>query len=386
MKYRWILLVSLVILPLLVACGGDDEVDGPIFGFATYNAGLATGYVSYAPEREALIGDALAAVNADVICLEEVWTEDQAKSLIEGAKPSFEYSYYEMTLEEASEGEGEASCTDEEADPLETCVAANCADVAPENITACVLAQCGDEFGALSQECTNCVVANIGKSVDEILTICKSSEGSGQFAYEGHNGLLILSKHQLTNKDYKIFDSTLNRRVVLSADIALTDSVSASVFCTHLSANLSDVSYGGEYDSWGDEQAAQINDLLAYVTTQSSENMSVVMGDMNCGPETAQVSAELPENFSKFTDAGYLAPYAKSDTSPCSWCMENPLTGEDRADHIIDHVFFKNAPENSVATSARILDQEVTLTVEGEEIASRYSDHYGVLVQLQLDN
>ncbi len=381
--------MSVLILLSAYSCGGEDsdeeneEIPGTVF--ATYNTGLALGYVSYAPEREPLIGEALAGLEADVICLQEVWTEDSAKALIAAADAGFKYSWYELTLEEST-GPGEPACTDEEADPLESCVDEFCSDVDAANITGCVLQNCADAFGALSQECSGCVVANIGKSVDEILAICKEgTEGSaGEFAYEGHNGLLLLSKYELKNPEFKTFESYLNRRVVLNAEITIEDGTrTADVFCTHLTANLSDVNYAGEYDSWAAEQAMQIDGLIAYIDEQTDEeHVAVLMGDLNCGPEMTDVVDELPENYAKFTDAGFIDPYVESEASECTWCAENPLTGNDAVNNVIDHVMFKGVTDGLDYEVKRLFDQPVEIDSDGETVTSRLSDHYGVSVKL----
>jgi len=392
MKKHFLLFSVLIIMAMLFinACLGDDSGDGDEqemteTTFATYNTGLALGYVDYAPEREPLIGEALAALEADVICMQEVWTKEQADALIAAAADGYKYSWYELTLEEDL-GPGEPACTAEEADPLEACVDEFCADVDAANITTCVLENCGDQFGALSSGCSGCVISNIGKSVDEILTICKEgTEGSaGKFAYEGHNGLLLLSKYELKNPEFKTFESYLNRRVVLNAEITTEDGLLVDVFCTHLTANLNDINYAGDYDSWEAEQAMQIDGLLEYIDEQAADNAAVVMGDMNCGPEKTDVVAELPENFQKFLDGGLTAPYAEDEATICSWCAENPLTGADTVNNVIDHVMFKGTPEGVLYEAMRLFDSPVDIEVEGDTISSRLSDHYGVQVKMSV--
>ena len=68
-------------LALLLACGGDkgggDDTSGGgnAMSVLTWNVGLAYGFVPYSPERQPAVVDAVAALDADVVCLNEVWTE-----------------------------------------------------------------------------------------------------------------------------------------------------------------------------------------------------------------------------------------------------------------------------------------------------------------------
>ncbi len=378
--------LTVLAFSFVCSCGGDDDENEEMssYSFVTYNAGLAVGYVDYAPERLPKVGNALGGFDADVICMQEVWTEEQALALIDAAKAKFPYSYYKISENEFTEA-GEAACTAEETAPLEVCVEANCAEVEAANIATCVLANCEAEFGAVSGNCSSCVIANIGNTVEQIMTTCKTpGKPTGKFAYDGHNGLLMLSKYEMTATDDLVFDSYANRRVVLSGAITLEALGKVNVFCTHLTANLSDVAYNGDYESWGDEQAMQITGLIDYVTKTADGNPAVVMGDMNCGPETGNVVGELVDNYAMFGASGMSVPYTENESSVCSWCAENPLTGDTRDDHIIDQVMFKNMPEEIEYESSRVFDKELEIESNEETMKVRLSDHYGVMVKASI--
>ncbi len=385
-------LISVLILFLLslgfVACGGDDDDEtttAQALSFATFNAGLAVNFVDYAEERSALIGSGVAGLTDDVVCMQEVWLEDHIGKVVEGAKSVYPYSYYVLTPEEIDQNE-DAACGADESQALKDCVDANCADVDPDEMTGCVLFQCGEEYNALSDPCSTCLGANISKTIEEIFAICAQS-GSGTLAYGGNNGLLLLSKTALSNTEMEILPSYLNRRVVLKASIATTDYPQVDVYCTHLTANLTSVTYGGDYESWADEQGEQIDLFTQYVEEKSgTETPAVLMGDMNCGTSSSNAAAALEENFNKFGTAGFTSPYAAQAAAQCTFCTDNPLVGTDDKEgdsEIIDHVMFKNFPEGLETTPKRILDGEVSFDADGETVNSRLSDHYGVSVTIQ---
>jgi endonuclease/exonuclease/phosphatase family metal-dependent hydrolase len=372
------------ILALFAACddaGGGTDVPGdthggpgPDFTVVSFNTGLAAGYVDYAPDRLPLIGPALAALEADVICLQEVWTDDDNDALIEATKTAFPYRYRKVT--EDTSGGGEAACTSTELDPLAACATTNCAEEPPENLGTCVLSFCGTEFGGITEGCQTCLVSQLGKPLSEMVTACTTGSG-GQYAYEGRNGVLLLSKHPFAATQYKEFPSYLNVRVALHARVQDPQMGNVDVFCTHLTADLSDVNYGGTYDSWGDEQGAQADALVQWIEAEREAVVVVLTGDLNCGPAIGDdIAAEHAENYDKFTAASYVDPYAASAGVTCTWCGDNPLVGGG-ASSVIDHVLVRGS--GFQAEAERVLDTPVTLPGP-PEVQTRLSDHYGVSV------
>ncbi len=371
----------------LTACGGDDDTEAvhvPM-SFATYNAGLAVSFVDYAEERSSLTGEGVAGLSDDVVCMQEVWLEEHVNKVVADAKGTYPNAYYVLTPEDVSGGEDPA-CGSEESQTLMDCVDANCSDVDQDQVIACVLSKCNAEYKALSEDCSTCLAANITKTIDEIFATCAGS-GGGTLAYDGNNGLLLLSKTALTNTEMLVLPSYLNRRVVLRASIATQEHPQIDVYCTHLTANLTSVTYGGEFESWADEQANQIDQMLAFVEQKSgTETPAVLMGDMNCGKASGDIPAALEENFNKFADdGGFVSPYAEQAAAQCTFCVDNPLVGTDDKDgdsEIIDHVMFKNFSQDLQTVPKRILDGEISFDANGETVASRLSDHYGVSVEL----
>ena len=333
----------------------------------TFNAGLARNFVPYADERLPWVVDALANLDADVVCLQEVWTPDQIDAIVAGVTDAFPHEYHVVTEDP---GTGEPACTPQEADPMLTCVQDHCAD--DPDLTGCALSNCGEEFAALSQSCTGCLAANIDKPLDEIATLC--TESSALYAWNGHNGLLLLSRLALEETTSTVLDSTLVQRAVLHARVL----GAVDVFCTHLAANLDEPPYAGPYGSYAGEQAHQIDQLAAWIDEQAGQAPAVLLGDLNTGPDLPpDIVGELPDNWALLAGWGWQAPYVEQDAPACTFCADNPLVGEGSS-HIIDHVLLRTGTVDLVE---RVLDEPITLQTDAGPVDSRLSDHYAVRVR-----
>ena len=208
------------------------------------------------------------------------------------------------------------------------------------------------------------------------------TEGGGtSLAYEGRNGLLLLSLHPLQETSHLVLDSFLLRRAALHAKIRLLGG-DVDLFCTHLSAPLAEVDYGGAFGTWEGEQLAQIHQLIGWVDKVAAGESAVLMGDMNCGPANVEweVTASAPENFATFIEAGFRSPYTE-EHGHCTWCgRANPLIRDDPGLRILDHVLFRRFAEEFLRAE-RILDDVRVETAEGKV---PLSDHYGVRVEFDV--
>ena len=251
--------------------GGDGTEVPEGLRVATYNAGLADQFVSYATERQAPIAEALSGIEVDVLCLQEVWTQEAIDALVEATGETFPHVHYEFTEEDLSDVT--PACTAEEVGPLEACINENCAET--DNLTDCGIEFCIAEFTSLETTCQGCVASNLNLGVEGVLTACVESGGS--LSYGGHNGLLLLSREELRNPGFELLPSFLVQRGWLWAEVAGT-----TVACTHLATGLP-VEYAGEFESYEDEQAGQLGLILAGLA--DAEGPVVLLGDMNNGPE-----------------------------------------------------------------------------------------------------
>jgi len=368
---------SLVAL-LCAGCGTDSSDEINYVQVATFNTGLARGYVDHAALR---FDEQLSALSGledlDVLCLQEVWDPSDRAAIIEGLSEKYPHSHFSETTNATLFPDAEAqpaACTTAEAEPLAECARPVCEGEA--DIASCVLAACGDLFDALSPECQACAASNIGLGdVDEILAVCLM-EGVVGYSYDGQNGLLLLSTAPIETPGYQQFDSFLTSRGVL-----LGTTHGMDVACTHLTSRLADPVYSGSYESYAAENAAQIDSLLSVVEGLSEATAKVVTGDFNTGPMLDGLSAELPDNFAKFAEGGWGNPNTESAEPLCTWCEANLITGGS-ANEAIDHVFVKGGAADQ---PRRLLGGEIVVTNEsGEEIMTSYSDHFGLSVRVAL--
>lgn len=371
MKETNITLLFMLCVFIFSACSKDDA-EGTDLHVGTYNAGIARGYVDYAAERMQPQIEALRMVDdLDILCLQEVWAAEDRRvyreALSEIYPHAFDFQTTNETLFGEEEGTGEAPCNMEEAQALADCANPACGD--DDDLTSCVLSNCRDEFDALSPGCQTCAAGNIGlNDVDAIVNAC-ITETLKMNSYEGENGLLLLSKFPIQNARFERLSSFLTTRGILLADIE-----GIKVGCTHLTARLSNPVYNGEYLDYESENAAQVERVMALMTTENTPAVKVLLGDFNNGPAVGDLSAELPENFSLFTENGWRSDNVEGDVPECTWCADNLITGGS-ANEAIDHILVLGGHTHS---SNRFLIESVEVTRDEMMFMTSYSDHYGV--------
>jgi endonuclease/exonuclease/phosphatase family metal-dependent hydrolase len=370
---------ALPLLCLVLACNGDDE-STTTFTAATYNGGLAVGFVKAAHARAPLVADAVRALEADVVCVQEFWQPEHV-DLLDAPGSAFANSVF---LDPDPGTIGPAACTDADLMDLQTCAETNgCPMVCEDELVNCVLDNCLAEFTAVPAGCNACLQANVGKSYEDVIASCKSQ--STEYAFGGAFGIGLLSRHAFVQQDTLVFESTTNRRAVIYGQIA-TDIGTVHAFCTHLTAVFASIPFPDPMGSWEAEQAAQIDRMLAYVDEKTGgSGLVVLMGDMNTGPAGDTHVAEVEQNYQKFLAAGFANPYIATPGHPCTFCADNPIVAEgsdDSASVVIDHVLLRGQDPSAQASGVRILDQGITVDNCNMQIATAYSDHYGVSVTL----
>jgi endonuclease/exonuclease/phosphatase family metal-dependent hydrolase len=371
-------------LVLVVAACGDDAAPQQT-SLVTYNLGLASGFVDYAAQRRPVLIELVSGFDADVVCLQEVWTQDDVTAVIDGTKGAFPYSHH-VFLKDTTPGP--PACTDAESDPLAECIAEKCPNTPASEIAGCALEFCNPEFGGLSPDCVDCVVANIGKEVEEILSICKTS--STRFAYEGANGLILLSRLPLTQTAHETLTSTNVQRSVLGARVNLPGLGDTAIVCTHLSSDLTGagVNYNGPHGSWAGENGIQAEAAVDFTATFGADaKVRVIMGDMNSGPAYGDaVKAEIPTaSYQVYLDEGYV-DFPSTGTGPdataCTYCNDNTLV-RDPSSVQIDRIVLSSVPSGVTASVSRVGTETVQITVGDAPVTTHPSDHFGVRLALE---
>ncbi len=366
--------LALVLVLVLAGCGLAEDEAG-LRGVAgqgtdrlsilTYNTGLAHGAVALAAERRPLLAPALRASKADVLCLQEVWTDEDYEALRGELAADYPYAFRERTEDDSWR---KIQCNPWHVYWLDRCFKQSCT---PKGISAeeCVASPCAAEYAKLSDNCKRCLAANTASPSSCAIW------GAKAFVSDGRNGLALFSRLPIEEARYAPFDTILVKRGVLTARIA-----DLTVQCTHLTSNLGSVPYPDDrpFAGWTEEQAAQLANLDRAAGSQPG--CRVLLGDLNTGPSAAGVSGELEENYAALLGAGFVEPIP---APRCTWCADNPLANA-KPPLWLDHVMFRDCPAMSVAYK-RVFDAPIQVSADDATHTTRLSDHYGLQVELARD-
>jgi endonuclease/exonuclease/phosphatase family metal-dependent hydrolase len=414
---------SLVFFSLFTLLGGCSSSSGDGTGGSdgvaidTFNVALAGAFIPLEAERRPFIVDAIANSNADILCLQEVWDQSDKVAIRDAAAAAYPHSTFfeddlDTPIDDATNQQGvvpplptTAPCAGE---PLTSqlnagvdCLEANCST--PDGRTtsaACAEDQCLVEVLNLitappPQRCYACLVTQLPTELlTDIRTRCPSVVNQ-DLAFQGQNGVMILSRHPLKNAKELVVPGTWNRRTILSATAELANGAELDVYCNHLTpifvstAIVNTFPYTGQYgdgttnpSAWQAEQELQAEKLINYVNETSGSRPAVILGDLNTGRAypAQDIVAEGEETLdlleAAFTPA-YTAAYLEAPL--CTFCSTNPVANPtddpDETSVWIDHIQLHNLASDSVLSTARIFDEDVVPV--GDEMVP-LSDHFGM--------
>jgi endonuclease/exonuclease/phosphatase family metal-dependent hydrolase len=349
---------------------------------ATYNAGLAVGVLPHARERASYVVEALAGLEVDFMCLQELWLDTHWRALIAAAGPRFPHASRPEPHRAST-----ASCTRAELAPAARCVGEHCGGEDDESRLECIVKSCGHLAWRMSRQCLSCVSRDPLRSFEQVQTECLATGKNSAPAVMGptlgaSHGLGMLSRLPLVERDVLELESSLEPRAVLYAKLDSETVGTVHTFCTHLTP----IVRSGPGGSSEPEriQARQIDALLAFVARKARPGeLTVLLGDLNTGPDVpGPVRGRLPHHYARFAQAGFENPMLLLDEPPCTYCYDNPVVGGRSSDGLlIDHVLLRDFL--GTARVQRILDERIVLEALGRRVESTYSDHYGLLVTLE---
>jgi endonuclease/exonuclease/phosphatase family metal-dependent hydrolase len=352
---------------LLAACSG-----GP-FAAVTYNLGLATGFVPATPDRAPLAIEAITAVEADALCVQEVWAPEHVTQLGQAAATAYPHQLFPQAQPETSDT---PACQQGDLDGLLECIDTECSEACDDELIDCVFASCALDFVFLETTCMGCVQAEVGGSLEDIEAACM--QGDTRYAYQGAFGTGLLSAHPILESEELVLDSTTNRRGVTHA-VLDAPAGEVDVYCTHLTAVFDIIPYPKEEGSWEEEQAEQIETMLDWIVATAGDGPRVLMGDFNTGPEIGDSAAEAEDNYELLAASGLDNAWVESEGA-CTYCPGNPLNvgDEDDSGRVIDHVFA--AGFEGEASGELLFTDEIEVERCGEPFTAALSDHYGLRV------
>ncbi len=414
-------LITLSVLALLVGCGSEGETTPPPepqdVVVDTFNVAFAGAFIPYEAERRQPIVDAIAASDADILCLQEVWTQADKELIRDAAIDAFPHSALfednlQTPIDDATDQQGavppppttvpcgetdigEGVTIADQMNEAVDCVSANCStmpgseDGRTTSIgcagSACVGAVGGLLFGDVEQQrCYTCLATQLPTATfAEIRTSC-TTVVEQDLAFEGQNGVMILSKHPLENAQELVVPGTFNRRTILSATVKLPNGAELDTYCNHLTPIFTDFTfpYTGQYGDgmtgaagWQAEQELQAQKLINYVNENSDGRPAVILGDFNAGH--AYPAEEIVAEGEPTLDLleSVFPPAYTTDYAPlCTFCSTNPVAGTE-VSVWIDHILLHNLSADSVVSTDRIYDEDV-VPVDGQMVP--LSDHFGM--------
>ncbi len=364
------------------------SAETPDIRVATFNAGLAPGITSLYSRRLQPISEALSRLDADVICLQEVWTDEARQAAIEGLGLPPENVFYADT---AGENEtGQDVCTADEIAGALSCAKEKCVGEPAEELGICAYDKCRWPATWLylrSRSCLNCLAASAGLPADQVYAQCVSKGGASRL-YGGRNGVILASRWPLQDREALRLPSSAANRVALLARVKPPGLPAVEVACTHLSAKNRVSPTDPRFDDWEDEMSAQLSQISTRLAARGGRRPQMLIGDLNFGQRhDPDVSAVAWPVWKTAADLGLASPAEYAEPPVCSWCRGNRLNGAGH-DCLIDHVLVRRSQVGvrlAPIGVRQIFNQPIRVRGwRGEAIETNLSDHYGIEVDFRL--
>jgi endonuclease/exonuclease/phosphatase family metal-dependent hydrolase len=417
-------------------CQGGICIGPAAVRIETYNLALAGAFIPYEQERRQVLPQAVAAAESDILCLQEVWDETDKDAIRAAAMANFPYIIWflddlDTPLDDATDQNGQVPpapttvpCPDDVefepgisiADQMNTaidcvrdgsdlqgnpCSTIPGSDEGRTTSTECAAEACLFEVAGLiagteqEQRCYACLATQLPTDTFGTIRGRCPTVINQELAFQGQNGVMILSRYPLSNAVNWVIPGTWNRRVILSATAELPNGTDLDVFCNHLTPIFSGITfpYTGQYgdgnlvaaDAWEAEQFLQAEKLIAHVQNVSGSRPAVILGDLNAG----RGYFDDPNNFIfpegeptlNLLEATFTPAYATDYVPACTFCQENPVAGVEREETVwIDHIHMYNVPATAVTATERTFDQNVLTVPDGAggTMDIPLSDHYGM--------
>lgn len=373
----------------LVRASTCEKTQAPLTAI-TWNVALAPGMNPLYKPRIAPVIEAVRSLKYDVLCVQEAWLEKDKRAIIaaSGLPPDNVFVH-----DTAGLGEDEADTCDSPAFELvQACARASCLDEAVEDTSLCTMQNCDTELKLLytrDRRCLNCLAAKVGNSASDISNAC--TNGSASRVYGGNNGVMLLSRWPLHDRQVVFIPSSNANRVALLARLhvpGLTQPL--EVACSHLSSPQPITPSHSGFVTWDDEQRAQIQAIAGPLEARAQGRPQLFLGDMNFGAgDNVRLRSYMARSDDDALRAGFHDPAAEADPPFCSVCGDNTLRGaHGDMGMLFDHVLFRDpagGAELRPVCADRLLDQRVRVNdFHGVSVSTHLSDHFAVRVKFDL--
>ncbi|KAK7482741.1 hypothetical protein BaRGS_00026039 [Batillaria attramentaria] len=335
----------------------------------TYNTGLNPTVHGYKERRKtipAVVSTEATKSEADFLCLQEVWYEEDVNSVLEAIESDFPYHFSaihhdlgELRDDRRKRAWSTVPCNAWKFTKLMGCLTWNCTWA--DDQQSCMFLHCGHRLFDLSQECLSCIIVS-SSSFTDMMTMCATSGFSSYNRFNGP-GLLVASKRPMA-VSYTRFDP--GYKVVLERGYIKAKVDNMTYVCTHLTGDLRTSYFEASKHSRQRKFKPSTPRYRAHRTCCLVTSIPDQQGDENGSGDVA-LTGELEDNYRLLEARGYLNPYFNNN-GKCTYCDSNPiLQGSAYGDLLIDHVLTYNLPSD-VSTAERLFDE-----TEEEQL----SDHYG---------
>ncbi|KAK3730232.1 hypothetical protein RRG08_034977 [Elysia crispata] len=368
-------LVSLCVLSHVVMVSGQT-----CRTVTTFNAGLTPRIDDY-PSRLKRQPTALLKEDADVICVQEYWFENDLAHMLKAVSSKYAYHFsplhtsisYLPTLSRKRIFP-ETACDPADAAyfylrVLPCALFRGCVPLFLQSLQeglSCAAAKCGVLFKTFSEDCISCISLTV-TSLSALIDACKPVTNGYNNRLNGP-GLALLSKQEILSAEYRDFfpgrELTLQRGFI---EAEIKDL--GTVVCSHFSAIFPYYfEYNLDFANYVQQQQAE----MAVIQSRFQSRDHILLADFNTGPQVETASSEdrvlkgeAPQNFQMWIAGGYNVTYLEDD-GRCTFCRDNPVVDSNiHPNNVIDYVMFKG--DYTAQNAQRTLDESPPL-----------SDHYGV--------
>lgn len=375
-----------------------DAGAGPVLETLTMNWGEAPGVVGLATPRLPAIAEEVEKIRGvGIACFQELWTQESKYEVIQALGPEM-YTYYIDTKGE-NQRDGVDICYPKHVKQIAACARQKCGDWPEEEQTLCAYEKCKEEIRNAyifrSHKCVYCVVAGVGKPIEDILNGCVQQPGGPKIAgmsraFDGQNGVMLVSRWPLQNPEAMRLRASFSNRVALFATVEIAGYEPIEVGCSHISTSTDLPPNHPDFSSWDEEMKTQIGEISQKLRERAGTRPSLFLADLNAGPQLGEDIKEMaPKVWKQVQALGWHSPAAQAEKPFCTLCKENTLRDETE-EHLIDHVLFRDPPGGvklqPVATHPVFDQRRIFRGYNGEWVDSHLSDHYGTVVKFKLLN
>ena len=320
-------------------------------------------------------------LDADVLCLQEMVHKKERERVIK--ELGFRYNYLHFStqtqeyyrwpvcsIKQLFDSEGPLACRFN-----------NCLKMRGDTLGKCLDENCAISFERLRIENPNCSQAQLSQQntniVMALINLINPFKRVKRFSGPGRDGLLLLSKKQLTDKDEVDYleISTYRRRGAISAEISFNGKP-LKIFCAHLTSNLDGIyPYPGVFDSWEEENWAQVEKVALNL---NPEKPTIVMGGLGCSRrvDLRDIQDNFEGNCAPLFGKGLTEPFYNMNPE-CTFCPYNNLvTNKIAGGLILDNILTSGV---EVKEMNLIFNNAIEINPNSDDLELTYiSDHFGL--------